>query len=181
MEAEQEKLNPIYWFQTAERLMISASAMKEKLFEIKSRNREKIIYTVGVEDHQKQKLAYFQSYMMLMAFAVENQLKGFALERHLENNPSTPPKNFAELKNDVWKVKGGHELKQIASNCGIALNPEEEDLLERHEEFLKWAGRYPVPIKMGDYYTAMDNNTLQYKSTDDYTLECLFSKLTNSL
>ena len=71
---------------------------------------------------------------MLAGFAIENLLKGQLIARrvHLDENGK-------------FKL-GTHDLRQLASDAGYALNKAENQLLERIQEFTVWTARYPVPL-----------------------------------
>ncbi len=76
--------------------------------------------------------------MMLGALAIENLLKAVCL-------PQVSP---------LFNKRGAfdldtHDLLKLAEDAGIALSQEERILLERLEQFITWAGRYPVPLRSG--------------------------------
>lgn len=39
-----------------------------------------------------------------------------------------------------------HALRELANQAKLSLSADENKLLERLEEYLKWAGRYPIPL-----------------------------------
>lgn len=72
--------------------------------------------------------------MMLAGFAIENLLKAI----HISSNPAFN----ASGKFDV----ATHDLLKLADGIDLFLTEKEKVLLERLEQFLTWAGRYPVPL-----------------------------------
>ena len=46
------------------------------------------------------------------------------------------------------KPKKGHNLSRLASEAGIELDSQDEAALQILEEYLRWAGRYPIPLEL---------------------------------
>ncbi|HLK11078.1 MAG TPA: hypothetical protein VKW76_06840 [Candidatus Binatia bacterium] len=66
--------------------------------------------------------------MLLAGLTIELLLKGLAVGRQ-KAAPRT------------------HDLLELAEVAGLQLRPPEEELLERLTVFVRWAGRYPVPLE----------------------------------
>lgn len=80
---------------------------------------------------------YIPIYRMLMAFSVENLLKGIQIAEGAE------PLTEGELSK--WL---SHGLRRHAGKIsGIKFTGEEKKLLDDLEQYLLWAGRYPIPKK----------------------------------
>ena len=78
--------------------------------------------------------------LMLYGFTVENLLKaGIANQGRAVN------------ANGDFKVNT-HSLQGLAIQLSIPLSPEESELLERLETFIRWAGRYPIPLHADALY-----------------------------
>jgi len=78
--------------------------------------------------------------LMLYGFAVENLLKaGITNQGNAVNT------------NGDFKVNK-HSLQDFAIQLSIPLSPEESELLERLETFIRWAGRYPIPLHADALY-----------------------------
>jgi hypothetical protein len=73
--------------------------------------------------------------MMLGALAIENLLKAIRL-----------PQVIPLFNSRGAFVLDTHDLLKLAEDAGISLLQEERILLERLEQFLTWAGRYPIPL-----------------------------------
>ena len=72
--------------------------------------------------------------MMLAGLAIENLLKAI----YISANPAF---------NESGKFNvATHDLLKLADDINLALTEEERVLIERLEQFLTWAGRYPVPL-----------------------------------
>lgn len=71
---------------------------------------------------------------MLAGFAVEVLLKALLIQTKMPLDE----KGRFELRS--------HHLAQLAVDVGLNLADDESRLLEKLEEFLTWAGRYPIPV-----------------------------------
>jgi hypothetical protein len=82
----------------------------------------------------EESMACAMSGAMLLAFAIENYLKGILVAR----DPSMvkPPPHLFD-----WN----HRLGPLADRCAVALEEQERDLLNRLTTFTMWGGRYPAP------------------------------------
>jgi hypothetical protein len=114
---------------------------------------------------------------MLMGFSFENELKGYSLERYFIIKPDSGINSFDEILKNVWQTKNGHELKKIALSCGIQLYNAEQDLLDRYEKFLVWAGRYFFPISDKPF----EKNNLKFYSGDEETYNRLILRIRNNI
>ncbi len=108
--------------------------------------------------------------MMLYAFAAENLLKAGLVAR-----------GDGQLSNGNFALKS-HKLEDLANDLGLILDAEERELLERLENFLEWAGRYPIPlIAEGLYSRAMldGSKTAMYgvSSADQLRVDALLTKI----
>jgi len=72
--------------------------------------------------------------LMLAGFAIENLMKGLLVRGQ------TP------LSEDGKFQLRSHDLFKLSSDAGLSLSDAEARLLERVQEFLMWAGRYPIPL-----------------------------------
>jgi|SRR5690606_16118053 len=159
-----------YWLDTAERLKFSANVLFDKLSELYDQKNEQENGFV----RRKQQLAVFQSYMMLLGFSLENLIKAVSIKSYLTQNSSII--DFKNLNNDVWQVRNGHDLLTIAENCNFILTTDEKDLIERHTEFLVWAGRYHIPKEKSKYDEAFGEQKLRRKKGDHILVESVFLK-----
>ena len=80
-------------------------------------------------------------YMMLLAFAVENLLKGIILARE--------PLRVGPTKLKKWEG-GGHDLTQLAKVAKVEVTSDEEMLLLNLSVYAEWMGRYPCPLNHDD-------------------------------
>jgi len=78
--------------------------------------------------------------MMLYGFVFENLLKA-----------GHAAKGVAIKADGNFALKG-HTLEDFADELPMTLSAEERELLERLENFLVWAGRYPIPLYAQDLY-----------------------------
>jgi hypothetical protein len=77
----------------------------------------------------------------LYGLAIENLLKAILMKNE--------PDRVSEGKLRKWP-SGGHDLIALATTSRIELTAEERDLLQRLTHFIRWAGRYPIPMKLDD-------------------------------
>src|SRR6266480_3510931 len=80
---------------------------------------------------------------------------------------STDPQAYLELARPVT----------IAAALTLELAPVERDYLRRLEEFVVWAGRYPVPRRSDTYATSERDGLLTFMSDDPTRGEHLFDRL----
>ena len=159
-----------YWFDTAERLKISAEVLFDKLSDLYDRKKR----PENLFEWRKQQLAIFQSYMMLLGFSLENLIKAISIKSYTSQDKIII--DFKNLQNNVWQVKNAHDLLTIAEKCDFILSDDEKNLIERHTEFLVWAGRYHIPKDKLKYDEAFGQQKLRRKKGDHLLIESIFSK-----
>jgi hypothetical protein len=81
-------------------------------------------------------------HMMLLAMAIEALLKAMFVRR--KGSPLEPSKNGGVKLTRDFKT---HDLRKLAALGGLSISAAEESLLDRLALFVKWFGRYPVPIE----------------------------------
>lgn len=72
--------------------------------------------------------------MMLYGLTMENLLKA-----------GLAAKGVAALPNGNFGQKT-HDLQALAQDFGLTLTSAEAELVERLQQFVEWAGRYPIPL-----------------------------------
>ena len=112
--------NPIAWVLQADALIAA--------FETLAHADERALDS-GDEPPRLSSVAY-----MLAGFAIEVLLKGLLVQK---TRPLNANGRF---------VLHSHHLVELAKEANISLIESEPRLLEKLEEFLTWAGRYPVPL-----------------------------------
>ena len=75
--------------------------------------------------------------LMLGGFAIEVLLKGLLVQKE------------APINTKGKFIYGSHHLIQLAEDAELPLSEDERRLLEKLEEFLTWAGRYPISLESG--------------------------------
>jgi hypothetical protein len=149
--------DPAAWYELARTLRMAAEPIQRRLFEIAE-------IPQNLEGIRLEKLAYVRAYMLLTGLAFENLLKAIGLLRH-----------------QSIKERGGHGLVGMAQSLALDLAPAERDYLGRLEEYVVWAGRYPVSRKAGTYVTSERRGLLTFRSDDPQVSETLFEKLAAQL
>jgi hypothetical protein len=79
---DSEMFSHYYWFDTAERLKISAEVLFDKLSDLYDRKKR----PENLFQWRKQQLAVFQSYMMLLGFSLENLIKAVSIKSYTSQN-----------------------------------------------------------------------------------------------
>jgi hypothetical protein len=72
--------------------------------------------------------------VMLYGLTIENLLKAGLAAKGLAISSKG---NFGQKS---------HNLQSLSADFGLALLPEEAELLERLQHFVEWVGRYPIPL-----------------------------------
>lgn len=176
--AKKEDLNELYktiasdpltWLEQAELLNISAVSIYQNI--IKSYTNEQF----SPSAKSKSIMGFMSSYMMLSGYAFENILKGISVAKF-------PEEDINNLKKKYWNYRGGHGISEIAKNLINDLAEEELNVLIRCEEFLFWAGRYPIPLTDSIYFQSKHpKNKLRLNSKDYEIRNQLFDRLRSIL
>jgi hypothetical protein len=106
---------------------------------------------------------------MLMGMAIESLLKGHMLFRGIE--PVDKKKGGIIQVNKVFKSHDLHVLAEKIACPALPISREELELLEKLSEFVKWVGRYPVPLN------AYKIGTKQVSSIEYKKIQELYSRL----
>jgi len=121
-----------------------------------------------------QLLAFLKSFMLLVGMAFENLIKGILVGRD--------PTNISreEIKKQLLG-RGGHGISEGAKTVTNISNAE-YDLLRRLEEYLIWAGRYPMPLKSKAFYDSQTPENLRsFGWTDFKLIDSLYDRLAEIL
>jgi hypothetical protein len=152
-----QSTDPAAWCELARILRIAADPLQRQFFEI--------AHTPQMVDQIRlQMLAYVKAYMLLTGLAFENLLKAIALSRH-------------QSIERLMKLRGGHGLLAIAASLTLDLASNERDFLRRLEEYVLWAGRYPVSRAVEPYVTSERERLLTFRSDDPGLSDRLFERL----
>lgn len=125
--------NPLVWQASARDLLDAASAVKASVIQL--------------DDGMMHTLAAVQA--MLLGLALECLLKGMYIKRHRVWEEAD--RAHAIVKNGEYvgvPGAGEHELLQLADAAGVALNQQERSVVARLTDFVVFAGRYPVPVRV---------------------------------
>lgn len=122
---------------------------------------------------QRKRLAYVGSYMLFIGLAFENLIKGILIGQ----NPALVTKE--KIESGILG-KSGHGIAEGASRI-IRLSQQELQLLDRVEEYLFWAGRYPLPLKSNSFLSSEKRNLRTFRSSDPNIIDKLFKKFVEVL
>lgn len=112
------------------------------------------------------------STLLLLGLAFENLIKGVDVAR----DPNLV--NLDRLDLRLWRHEdGGHGIRNFAKSL-VTLDTDEEELLDRLQESIFWAGRFPIPVKSERYYESHSPVNKHRLSTADFSVVArLFEKL----
>ena len=157
--------DPGAWAEQAQGMRVAAEPILQSLLEILNQSQNQ----PGI---RLKKLAYVRAYMLLMGFGFENLFRAIAAKRGLlMTNPNL------RVDGRVAQEKGGHGLTGFARSLRLELSPTERKYLQRLEEYVYWAGRYPVARKRGTYVDAHSARRLSFITSDPSLGTKLFDKL----
>ncbi len=164
---EATAADPNAWLESARSLKLGARPLFEQL--------TKLLQSAGSRgDIRVEILGYVRASMLVLAVACESLLKAVAARRGL-----IAVRNKRLNLDPSLSARGGHGLTEIARNLRLDLTRDEIDLLRRLEEYLVWAGRYPVSKSSVDFVrTRIDDNLLTFSSSDFDLSDGLFEKVT---
>lgn len=155
--------DPQAWLEQASGHRIMADMARRRLWELSASQEPAHVRRVET-------LACMRTYMMLMGFAFENLAKAVLITRDHSI--------VSDTKLGKWPTdRGGHGLAKLIRSILGQLSHEEENLLLRLEEYVVWAGRYPIPRSLRDYKRAEEGRRFTLAGSDVKLVEDMFSKL----
>jgi hypothetical protein len=117
----------------------------------------------------------FHSIMLLLGLSFENLIKGVFVASH----PTLVTKD--KLDRSLWKSDGGHGLRDLATSVAT-LTADELSLLDRLQEHVVWAGRYPIPTSATRYHNSLyPVHKMQFSTRDITVAKQLFERLEGKL
>lgn len=115
---------------------------------------------------------------MLIGYSIENLVKAILIQRN---------QNLIKDNGTINKQITVHLSVELMKECNISLSSEEIDLITMLSWYVRWAGRYPVPLKVEDIkpYRRFDGlwfqpGDLQLKNEEEL-INNLYSKLAKFL
>jgi hypothetical protein len=129
------------WLSKADQLLEASKIIEAKI----KKDFDSVRHLDITEKAEKLPFGLLEIQFFLVGFAVENLLKAKWVK-----------KNRRGLKNEILAVSKlpkdihNHNLLPLAEKIGLKLNDDESELLNRLSEYVKWAGRYPVPPQAKD-------------------------------
>jgi hypothetical protein len=150
------------WRVQAEQLKMAADSILPKL-------EEAFTIPPALPGAQDKRFAFFHSYMLLIGLAFENLIKGIYIGR------DSTLVDREKIESGILS-RGGHGIANGAKQIlDLALN--EFQLLKRVEEYLFWAGRYPLPLKATIYHNSEVQELRSGRSDDPAVIDSLFQRL----
>ncbi len=158
----------LIWLEKAQGHRYCARILKDHLLEMVSAKTpawSRRIETLGA----------VSSTLLLLGLAFENLIKGVYVAR----NPALVDRN--RLDRSLWQSDGGHGITDFAKRL-MPLTSDEEELLNRLQEYVVWAGRFPIPTKSGRYHQNLSPvNKHQFSTSDFEVADRLFEKFNAQL
>ncbi len=157
--------SPSVWFTYASRLKRSADLLWTPIDETFR------LVSAGVDNgHFKERTAYnleslyhAQAYLLIAGFSLETMLKAAAIQRAInDKGPEAVVGADRTAPRLTWLKT--HDLRKLAPRAGLDCNETQLKHLDRFTKYIKWAGRYPVPVEPSglqrdglDYQVACDD------------------------
>ena len=166
---KQKKDDPLEWASTAEKLHRAAKV----LFEAWQK--------AGIENGEPVFLEYLEldgPAILLYGLALENIIKGYLIKT---------TGSFDKAKDKIKDAWQNHQLCNLAISTGLPLSNEQKQLLGSVEAHIRWAGRYPIPLKHTESTIPEQLGTVKdmppHGSEDliNELLEPLFTKMTKEI
>lgn len=155
--------DPQAWLEQAAGHRIIAEMARKRLWELSASKEPPHLRRVET-------LACMRTYMMLMGFAFENVAKAVLITRD--------HRIVSSIKLGKWPTnRSGHGLIALFKAILPKVSPEEEYLLLRLEEYVVWAGRYPIPRTSKEYKAAEEGKRFTLGAPDVKRIEGMFSRL----
>jgi hypothetical protein len=157
----------LHWLEKAQGLRYCAEVLKNHLVEN---------WNTPPATRRVETLGLVNSALLLLGFGFENLIKGVKVAK----DPTLVDLDGLNIK--TWKkVESGHGISSFAKAL-ITLDSHEEELLDRLQEFVVWAGRYPIPLKSERYHASHSPINKHQMSIADFEVAALlFDKLEKEL
>jgi hypothetical protein len=152
----------LIWLEKAQGLKFCALILKDQL-----------VASIQIPPNERrvETNALFDCTLLLLGLAFENLIKGV----HVARNPNLVDKK--RLNRSLWQADKGHAIVEFAESL-MPLSADEEDLLQRLQESIVWASRFPIPTKSSRYHNSIWPVNKRRLSTRDFEIaESLFQKL----
>ncbi len=138
--------DPNTWRSSAKQLSTAAAKFERRI----RRMWDRELSGTGIASAYKRKhdaeTAYLQNiYMMLLGFAVENNIKAIIAKKYQEIVRTT-----AQKSGKLPDLLKSHDLPKLARRAGLELNTDESSVLRRLTASVTWAGRYPVAVSLSE-------------------------------
>jgi hypothetical protein len=166
---ERGGANPQMWLWSAERLYYAAEVVWDVAW-----NAEVAMFQGKRPQHAAASGQYSTS-LLLFGYAFENALKGLIVQR-LTSDRQTVVTADGKLKGIPTK---GHQIVVLAREWArLTLRADEETLLRRLQEYVLWAGRYPVMKDASAYKSGeLVPGTLFHPPTDKPLIQVTFEAI----
>lgn len=131
--------DPESWFDHAERLLDAANLVRPDV----ERFWDAFVRSLRDEAVQLPRRNFGGVYFMLVAYAIENLLKGALVRKHRSS--------LCEEVERTGRIPGrlkSHDLWNLSQSIAFVPQPQDEDLLRRLAKAAVWVGRYPAPTSL---------------------------------
>jgi hypothetical protein len=95
-----------------------------------------------------QRSGLYHTPTLLMGYAFENWLKGIWVKQNLDEHAE-----YHVIPNELKS----HDLVKLSDKTGLILTDNERKILESLTQFIKWRGRYFIPLDKEDNGKAWEN------------------------
>lgn len=159
-------LDPLQWVEQGLGLFYAAESLRDRLMSI---------LDDPPADRRVETLGLVNGAMLLLGLSLENAIKGV----YIALNPKVVTSDGVDKTS--WGGDGGHGIRELAHSV-TAVSAAENELLNRLQEHIVWAGRYPIPNKSSRYHGSQHPINLQtFKDSDFLLAKSLLDRLKKEL
>jgi len=141
-------IDPHAWRTVAQQLLDGAKLLWNPIAEgIQGYARTRGGRTADEQTAFEKQVAYYRPFFTIAGFAIENELKALIIHREaVAGHPPQTAKDALKLFQNGKRTRQ-HDLVALAARAGLhQLAAGEQTMLERLTQFVRWAGRYPIPL-----------------------------------
>ena len=136
------------WIFTAKKLLASASLVEPEIIKRWKSIHDSIFKGESDNVNDEFSAHHFQSvYLMLVAYALENLMKGYLIDRDKESL-----RREILSKARLPSALVTHNLTTLASQCKLKMTVEEQVVFRRLSKHSNWIGRYPFAKNYRDFF-----------------------------
>lgn len=168
--------NPGSWIAAAERLKRASDILRETwlgdLSEMLSDLNE-TLRRVGAGESFPAHTPVLPPAVLLAGLAIEDALKGILIAR--DPDRFVQPRASSPDRLVDWGSRG-HDLTWLMAEADVAASPEEAAVLRNLNDFIMWAGRYPVALRASEMTPTEGAPRASFDSSRFEVIDAIFGR-----